>query len=125
MKKGDSFSYTFSLTETIYNGFIAIFNDMNPLHTDCQFAQNHGFSDKVMHGNILNGFLSYFIGEKLPIKNVIIQTQEIKYYKPVYLHDSLQFRAVIEDVFESVKTIELKFVFENQNQVKVARGKVQ
>ncbi len=124
MKKGDVFEHTFGLTEQIYKGFIDLFNDKNPLHTSAEFAAAKGFESAVMHGNILNGFVSYFIGECLPLKNVIIQTQEIKYVKPVYLNDILNFRAEITDVFESVNMIELKFFFKKQNGIKVATGKI-
>ena len=81
----DSFELDFFIDESIYNGFIQLFKDENPLHTKSEFAQNNGFKDKVMHGNILNGFVSFFVGERLPTKNVIIHSQEICYKNPVYL----------------------------------------
>ena len=83
MLKGDSFSKEFIIDNEIYIGFINLFKDRNPLHTDIAFAKEKGFNATVMHGNILGGFLSYFIGECLPEKNVIIHSQEIKYYNPV------------------------------------------
>lgn len=125
MQKGDIFKQTFTVTDKIYQGFIEVFNDKNPLHVDNSFAVTKKFSSKVMHGNILNGFLSYFIGECLPLKSVIIQTQEIKYALPVYLNDKLELYAEIEDVYESVNTIEFKYYFTNLNNKKVAKGKIQ
>jgi 3-hydroxybutyryl-CoA dehydratase len=125
MKKGDVFTCSFNVSPDIYEGFIATFKDNNPLHTDEKFALSKGFTGKVMHGNLLNGFLSYFIGECLPSKNVLIQTQEIKYLKPVYINDQLTLCAEIQDVYESVNTIDFKYYFENQDKVKVARGKIQ
>lgn len=124
MKQGDKFQQDFKITEDIYNGFISVFNDKNPLHINSDFAIRKGFDEKVMHGNILNGFLSFFIGECLPIKNVIIQTQEIKFPRPTYLNDELIFFAEITDVFESVKLMEIKFTFKNKKEQKVATGKI-
>lgn len=124
MKKGDKFERQFKITNEVYSGFISLFNDRNPLHTNKAFANEKGFDSEVMHGNILNGFVSYFIGECLPIKNVIIQTQEIKFFKPTYLNDDLNFQAEIVDVFESVNTVEIKFVFKNNKEIKVASGKI-
>ena len=89
MQKGTRFNVTFALTSAIYEGFMTVFNDRNPLHTNHDFAVKKGFESKVMHGNILNGFISYFVGEFVPVKDVIIQTQEIKFIKPVYLGDVL------------------------------------
>ena len=125
MNKGDLFTCTFKVSPDIYQGFISLFKDTNPLHTDEKFAVSKGFTSKVMHGNILNGFISYFIGECLPVKDVLIQTQEIKYLKPVYVNDQLTLHAEIEEVFESVNTINFKYFFENHDKVKVARGKIQ
>ncbi|MDR3666683.1 MAG: MaoC/PaaZ C-terminal domain-containing protein [Ignavibacteriaceae bacterium] len=125
MNKGDLYTCSFNVSPDIYEGFISVFKDKNPLHTNESFAVNKGFKEKVMHGNILNGFLSYFIGECLPVKDVLIQTQEIKFMKPVYLNDNLILHAEIEEVHESVNTIEFKYFFENRHQVKVARGTIQ
>ena len=125
MNKGDLFAYSFKVSPDIYEGFISVFNDRNPLHTNEKFAIGKGFKEKVMHGNILNGFLSYFIGECLPVKDVLIQTQEIKFLKPVYINDQLTLCAEVEDVYESVNTIDFKYCFENQDKKKVAKGKIQ
>ncbi len=122
--KGTEYKIPFEVTEDVFNGFINIFKDKNVLHTDENFAKEKGFASKVMHGNILNGFISYFIGECLPFNNVIIQTQEIKYSLPVYMNDKLELKATVEDYFESVKMLEFKFHFTNQHQKKVARGKI-
>jgi len=120
--KKTKFETRFVVTKKIYDGFIQLFNDRNPLHADEVFAFDKGFKGKVMHGNILNGFLSYFIGECLPIKNVIIHSQEIQYKNPVYLNDELLLTAEIYDIFESVNIVEIKFVFTNSDLVKVAKG---
>lgn len=123
--KGQTFESKFQVTENVYRGFIEIFRDKNPLHTDEDFAKSKNFRGRVMHGNILNGFLSYFIGECLPLKNVIIHSQEIQYKNPVYLGDQLNFTAEISDIFESVNAIEFKFKFLSSEQKMLAKGKIQ
>lgn len=125
IKKGDTFEHDFTVNENTWKGFMDLFGDRNPVHTDTEYARSKGFNDIIMFGNILNGFLSYFIGELLPIKNVIIHTQEIKYAQPVYLNDQLRFHAEADDVFESVNVIEFKYYFQNKENKKVAKGKIQ
>jgi len=125
MKKGDIFTHNFIVSEEVYNKFVELFMDRNPLHTDTAFSKSKGFRDKVMHGNILNGFLSFFIGECLLDKNVILHSQQITYSKPIYMNDRLSLIASIEDIYESVNAIVFKFYFQNQNSVKVAKGKIQ
>lgn len=122
---GAVFEEHFIVSDETYNGFIQLFQDKNPLHTDESFAISKGFKGKVMHGNILNGFLSYFIGECLPTKNVIIHSQEIQFRNAVYLHDKLQFKAEIIGIYESVNAIEFKYDFKNAAAKTVAKGKIQ
>ncbi len=124
LPKGAKFTREFVVSEMVYDGFIKTFNDRNPYHVSDDAARAKGFAGKIMHGNILNGFLSYFIGECLPVKSVVIQSQEIKFHKPVYLNDTVMLNAEVSDFHESVRTAEISFQFINQNNVKVARGKL-
>ncbi|MGF7078342.1 MaoC/PaaZ C-terminal domain-containing protein [Mucilaginibacter sp. UYCu711] len=124
-KSGDTFEQTFIVTEQIYLDFINTFGDKNPLHSSDEFAKQHGFNSCVMHGNILNGFVSFFIGECLPCKNVIIHAQNIDFKNPVYMNDNLVFKATVVEVFESVNAVEFKFSFQNPALKTVAKGKIQ
>ncbi len=125
MKKGDTFSHEFIVSEEIHRGFIELFKDRSPLHIDDSFAVSKGFKGKVMHGNILNGFMSFFIAECLPYENVIIHSQQINYSKPVYMNDQLNLVASIEEIHEAVNAVEFRFYYNNQNNVKVAKGRFQ
>ena len=77
-----------------------------------------------MHGNILNGFISYFIGECLPIKDVIIHSQEIRFKNAVYLNDELQLEAVINGIYEPANAVEFRYYFKNSESKIVASGKL-
>ena len=124
-KEGDIFKETFIITEEIYKGFICVFKDRNPLHISEDFARSKSFRGVVMHGNILNGFLSYFIGECLPTKDVLIHSQEINYKNACYLNDELHFTGIVTGIYESVNTIDFKFEFRNSASNAVAKGKIQ
>lgn len=123
--QGDSYTQQFTVTEAIYNGFLNAFGDRNPLHTDEAYAKQKGFPGRVMHGNILNGFLSYFIGECLPTKDVIIHSQSIQFNKPVFLNDTLLLEAQVAEVIESVKVVSFKYTFKNAEGKRVAKGEIQ
>ena len=124
MKVGDNFKEEFWVDKETYSGFIKLFRDKNPLHVSRDYAKEKGFADKVMFGNILNGFISYFIGECLPVKDVMLLSQEINYKKPVYLNDKLLLKAKVIDIFESVNMVEFKYDFINQENTKIAKGKI-
>lgn len=123
-QSGDLFNEKFIVTKEVYETFQKCSGDYNPLHTDEEFAKMRGFTQRVMYGNILNAFLSCFIGEKLPTKEVIIQSQEISFRNPVYMGDILDFEAVVAGIYEAVHTIEFKFKFIKQNGVVAAKGKI-
>ena len=124
MEKGLKIEHEFKVSESVYDGFKTIFKDENILHTNGDYAKSKGFNDKVMYGNILNGFVSYFVGELLPQDNVIIQKQEISFHKPVYLNDVLNFEANLAEVYESVQSYVFKCKFKSSLGM-VAKGKVQ
>jgi acyl dehydratase len=124
-KTGDTYQQEFTVSAEVYDGFVSVFKDRNPLHTQDAFAVDKGFRAKVMHGNILNGFLSYFVGECLPTKDVIIHSQEIQFKNPVYLGDALNFKAEVTGFYESVMAVEFKFDFRNVDSKVVAKGKIQ
>lgn len=125
LKPGDVFNQVFCISSEIYQGFMDLFQDKSSLHTNPEFAKFYGFKDCVMHGNILNGFLSYFIGECLPNKKVLIHSQEIQFKNPVYLGDRLDFNAKVVEIYESVAAVEFKYEFKNTDAKMVAKGKIQ
>ena len=55
----------------------------------------------------------------LPDKNVMIQTQDIQYRKPVYLNDEILLKSSIDEVSEAVQCICFKLKF---YRVKVGAG---
>lgn len=119
---GDRFEQKFKVSAAVHKGFIEVFKDLNPLHTNRKFAIDRGFEGKVTHGNILNGFISYFVGECLPTKEIIIHSQEILYKGAVYIDEELDFIAEVTSIFPSVNAVEFKFYFTNALSKVVAKG---
>ena len=92
------------------------------------FAIEKGFASQVMYGNILNAFISHFVGMLLPTRDVMIQSQDISFHKPVFLNDDIQLDASVETVSEAVNIIEYKLKFRRITEGKpelVAKGHVQ
>lgn len=115
----------FTVDERIYRTFQELSGDMNPLHTNRDFAAGKGFADRVMYGNILNAFVSYGIGMALPTPNVMIQTQDIAFKKPVFMGDTLTMEMKTDEVHESVNAVVIAFKFTNRDNKVVAKGHVQ
>ena len=113
VKLGTIFNHKFKVTKETSNLFINLSQDRNPLHVDLSFSVSKGFKSKVTHGNIQNCFLSYFVGEIFPIKEVMILSQSIKFKNPVYENDTLTFESKVINYVESMKVFEFKFKFKN------------
>jgi 3-hydroxybutyryl-CoA dehydratase len=122
IKKGDTFKERFKITEDLRNGFIELFSARAPIHTDANFAKKRKYKSYLIHGNVLSGFISHFVDECLPDKNVMCYAQNIKFNNPVYVNDELLFQAEVKDVHESVNIAEIEFTFENDEKVLVAKG---
>jgi len=127
-EKTASLSHVYQVTPEVYESFQCCSQDMNPLHTDEAFAQSKGFKGCVMYGNILNAFISHFVGMCLPTPHVMIQSQDIDFHKPVFLNDEITLDAGIDTVSEAVNIINYKLKFyktTDTGRQLVAKGHVQ
>ena len=88
-EKSAHITHTYQVTPEVYNYFQLCSKDYNPLHTDEEYAKSKGYKTVVMYGNILNAFVSHFVGMLLPTNEVMIQLQDINYRKPVFLNDEI------------------------------------
>lgn len=65
-----------------------------------------------MYGNILNAFVSHFVGMLLPSREVTIQLRDISFHKPVFLNDEIHLEASIDTIYyETVNIINYKLRF--------------
>ena len=120
--------HSYKVTQEVYDSFQHCSNDFNPLHTDRAYAIDKGFQGCVMYGNILNAFISHFVGMLLPVKEVMIQSQDIFFHKPLYLNDNILLEATVEQVSEAVNVVIFKLKFRRCIDDKVelvAKGHVQ
>ena len=121
-------SCVYKVSPEVYDSFQRCSHDMNPLHTNESFAKEKGFLGCVMYGNILNAFISHFVGMLLPTPHVIIQSQDISFHNPLYLNDEIFLQAKIDNVSEAVNIIKYKIKFYKTyetNKQLIAKGHVQ
>src|SRR4051812_19895659 len=114
------------ITPKTYELFLDAFDDRSPVHVDAGEARGRGFSGCVMHGAILNGFLSHFIGMRMPGRRALLLSSELQFSNPCYLHDRLRLRARVAQRVESVRTLVIHVRFDNETQgTLAAKGRVQ
>ncbi len=113
-EKSAQINYTYRVTPEVYYSFQRCSNDYNPLHTDIAFAQKKGFSQIVVYGNVLNAFVSHFVGMLLPTRDVMILSQNINFRKPVFVNDELELDAKIEKYSEDLGLLTYALKFRRQ-----------
>jgi len=121
---GAKFENRYTIDESVYLSFMETFKDRNPIHSRKEFAISKGFPGLVMHGNILCGFLSHFIGEVFPFINVMIISQEITFHRPIFMNDEVLIAVEILDYRESVRVFRLYFHFKKDAE-KLASGVIE
>ncbi len=124
MVVGSKYKSTYLVSEDIFVSFRDTFKDLNLLHTNDSHAVKHGYKSKIMYGNILNGYISHFVGELLPLKEIIILTQNINFKKPFYLNENISLSASVTEFYESVNIYEISFQFSNSKNIIIANGKL-
>ena len=110
------------ITDEMMERFFKITQDKNPLHCDQAFAQEHGYSDKVVYGMLTSSMLSTLAGVYLPGRNSLIHEVQTKFVKPVYVDDTLCISGKVVELNNSVERIVIKVTVFNQKQEKVLRG---
>ena len=114
------------ISQAVYEHFLAGFHDYSPLHVDEAFARARGFSGKVMHGTLLNGFLSHFVGMHFPGKHSLLLAVELRFTQPCYLGDVIQLDVKVRQKMDVQKVIVMDATFNNLTRNCIAaRGRVQ
>lgn len=118
--------YRYTITEQVYDGFMSAFDDRSPVHVDDAFARGKGFDGRVMHGGILNGFLSHFVGMVFPGAESLLLSTDLRFSNPCYLNDELLLDAKVIHKLDAANVIQLDVSISNITRSAIAaRGRVQ
>ena len=125
-EEGYTTSNRYEITDHVYTGFIDTFEDRSPIHVQLEYAQRCGFPGKVMHGTILNGFLSHFIGMVFPGERALFLSADLRYLHPCYLGDKLDLIAKVVQVVKTHGVLVLLVSFTRMTDaLVVANGRIQ
>jgi acyl dehydratase len=126
IEENSEFSHLYKIDESAYDALLNVFQDRSPIHVDEEYAKSARFSGRVMHGAILQGFLSHFVGMRFPGKRSLILSVNINYHRPSYLGDDIRLTARVRQKVETGQVVVLDVKFLNiASNVVVASGKVQ
>ncbi len=125
LKIGMKQEFHFNITEEMMEYFCKMTGDTNPLHCSLEYANKHGFSQKVVYGMLTASFLSTLAGVYLPGERSLIQSVEILFKAPVFPNDDLVLCGEVADINNEHGFITIKFSILKENNKKVCRGKMQ
>ena len=124
--EGQRETFQYRLTPTVYEHFLDAFHDYSPIHVDDDFAKSRGFSGRVMHGSLLNGFVSHFVGTWFPGRFSLLLSVDLRFAQPSYLGDIIRMDTVVSQKMDARKIIVLDATLANESQNHLAaRGRIQ
>ncbi len=115
IKVGDQASFAKTISESDIYQFAGITGDFNPLHVDNEFAKNSFFKERIAHGILTAGFISSVIGMKLPGKNTIYLSQNLKFMAPVKIGDTIKAEVTVLEKVDKKKILVLQTRVKNQH----------
>ena len=125
IKIGMCEEFSVKITEKMQNDFKENIGDINPIHSDKNFAEQKGFKDKLVYGMLTASFFSTLVGVYLPGKNCLFQEcNNIRFHSPVFVNDELQIKGEVIDIDERFRRITVKASIRNQEGKKVCSAKL-
>lgn len=121
---GQSEHFHVEITQEMMTTFENLTGDINPLHTDIEYAKSMNYKEKVVYGMLTSSMVSTLAGVYLPGKYSLIHQVEINFINPVYIGDILKIQGTVKTMDERFHTITLKIDIFNQDGKKVTRGKM-
>jgi acyl dehydratase len=126
LTEGTVAQHGYVITKGTWEALTGVFGDVNPVHVDPDVAGKLGFPNVVMHGAILQGFVSHFVGMVLPGRRSLLMSVDLRYLAVSFLGDSLVVKGEISQRVESQRVVVVSLTIENLTQGHMAaRGRVQ
>ena len=114
--------FSVRVTAEMMQMFRQLSGDINPLHTDDDYAKAAGFPQKVVYGMLSASFFSTLVGVYLPGKYCLLHEVKSSFIRPVFVGDELEISGKISHINETFRQLEIKASIRNQNNEKVSRA---
>jgi 3-hydroxybutyryl-CoA dehydratase len=122
IKIGDKAYFTKTISEEDIYIYCGISGDFNPLHVNELYASKRLFKGRVAHGLLVASFISNVLGMQLPGNGTVYISQNIKFFMPVYIGDTITTTVEVIDKIDLKHHIVLRTFCINQNHEYVIDG---
>lgn len=86
---GQTAEFAKTISEFDVYAFAGICGDFNPCHVNEVAAQKGFLGRRVVHGALINAFVSTVLGMYLPGEGTVYLSQTSRFLKPVYIGDTI------------------------------------
>jgi phosphate acetyltransferase len=115
IKVGDSASLTRTLTQRDIEIFAAMSGDINPVHTDEEFAHHDLFHRIIAHGMWGGALISTVLGTELPGPGTIYRSQTLTFLHPIVIGDTVVVTVAVKEKRKVDKSVLLQCRVTNQD----------
>lgn len=119
---GQQASVTRTISESDVYLFAGITGDLNPAHTNEEYAKKTHFKTRIAHGMLSSGLISAVLGMKLPGPGTIYTGQTLKFLAPVHIGDTITATAEIQSLDLDRNRVVLTTTCTNQDGKVVVTG---
>jgi len=122
IKIGDIYSFKRFVSEKDVQDFARFTGDLNPLHTNSEFAKKYKFKNIVVHGMLNASFFSTLVGMYLPVKNCLYLSQNLKFHSVLYPNQEIKIVGEIVGKSEALKVLTIRTKIFNSKEKLILDG---
>ena len=119
---GQTASVTRTISESDVYLFAGVTGDLNPAHTNEEYAKTTHFKTRIAHGMLSAGLISAVLGMQLPGPGTIYTGQTLKFLAPVHIGDTITATAEIKSLDVERNRVVLTTTCTNQEGTMVITG---
>lgn len=119
---GQTASVARTISESDVYLFAGVTGDLNPAHTNEEYAKKTHFKTRIAHGMLSAGLISAVLGMHLPGPGTIYTGQTLKFLAPVHIGDTITATAEIKSLDLERNRVVLTTTCTNQEGIVVVTG---
>lgn len=108
LREGATASADFIISSADMRRFAELSGDLNPLHTDDDFARTRGFEGRLVYGGLIVAQVSRLIGMELPGVNAVWTGLDLQFRNPLYVGQQAIAHLTLTHLSEATRSAELK-----------------
>jgi 3-hydroxybutyryl-CoA dehydratase len=122
LEVGKTYEIGITITEQMVENFARATGDYNPIHMDEDYARGTIFNTRVVHGMLHAGLISGIVGTHFPGPGTIYLSQTLKFLKPVFIGDEINYRLKVLEYLQEKNRLRLETVCVNKKGEMVVTG---